>query len=97
MIVDLIRHDLYQFTDNVKVSQLMAVEEYKTVFQLVSVIQGILDKQRGFHGIDILHRSLPPGSMTGAPKRDRYNCYKILKVCKIIPSPEVEEVYTVAL
>lgn len=69
MIVDLIRHDLYQFTDNVKVSQLMAVEEYKTVFQLVSVIQGILDKQRGFHGIDILHRSLPPGSMTGAPKK----------------------------
>ena len=69
MIVDLIRHDLYQFTDNVRVTQLMAVEEYKTVFQLVSVIQGILDKQRGFYGIDILHRSLPPGSMTGAPKK----------------------------
>ncbi|KAI5970523.1 ABZ1 [Candida margitis] len=69
MIVDLIRHDLYQFTDDVKVSQLMAVEEYKTVFQLVSVIQGILDKRKGFHGIDILHRSLPPGSMTGAPKK----------------------------
>ena len=40
MIVDLIRHDLYQFTDEVEVSQLMTVEEYKTVFQLVSVIQG---------------------------------------------------------
>ena len=32
MIVDLIRHDLYQFTDEVEVSQLMTVEEYKTVF-----------------------------------------------------------------
>lgn len=68
MIVDLIRHDLYQFTDDVEVSQLMAVEEYKTVFQLVSVIQGKLYKQ-GYHGIDLLHRSLPPGSMTGAPKK----------------------------
>ena len=68
MIVDLIRHDLYQFTDNVKVSQLMTVEEYTTVFQLVSVIQGKLYKQ-GYHGIDLLHRSLPPGSMTGAPKK----------------------------
>ena len=68
MIVDLIRHDLYQFTQKVTVSQLMAVEEYKTVYQLVSVIQGELEKE-GFHGIDILHRSLPPGSMTGAPKK----------------------------
>lgn len=68
MIVDLIRHDLYQFIDNVKVSQLMTVEEYATVFQLVSVIQGKL-YQKGYHGIDLLHRSLPPGSMTGAPKK----------------------------
>ncbi|KAI3405511.2 ABZ1 [Candida oxycetoniae] len=69
MIVDLIRHDLYQFTEDVKVTQLMAVEEYKTVFQLVSVIQGVLAENKKFHGIDILHKSLPPGSMTGAPKR----------------------------
>ncbi|KAG7661953.1 ABZ1 [[Candida] subhashii] len=68
MIVDLIRHDLYQFTDHVCVSQLMKVEEYKTVFQLVSVIQGKL-ASRGYHGIDILRSSLPPGSMTGAPKK----------------------------
>lgn len=68
MIVDLIRHDLYQFTENVEVTQLMSVEEYKTVFQLVSVIQGTLPPS-GYHGIDILHQSLPPGSMTGAPKK----------------------------
>ncbi|RLV91395.1 Aminodeoxychorismate synthase [Spathaspora sp. JA1] len=68
MIVDLIRHDLYQFLSSVQVTQLMAVEEYKTVFQLVSVIRGSLDRE-GYHGIDLLHSSLPPGSMTGAPKR----------------------------
>ncbi|EGW35677.1 para-aminobenzoate synthase [Spathaspora passalidarum NRRL Y-27907] len=68
MIVDLIRHDLFQFLSSVQVTQLMTVEEYKTVFQLVSVIQGSLDRQ-GYHGIDLLHSSLPPGSMTGAPKR----------------------------
>lgn len=68
MIVDLIRHDLHQFIQNVTVSQLMAVEEYETVYQLVSVIQGVL-KENEYHGIDILHHSLPPGSMTGAPKK----------------------------
>lgn len=68
MIVDLIRHDLHEFIDNVTVSQLMKVEEYKTVYQLVSVIQGVL-KDSAYHGIDILHHSLPPGSMTGAPKK----------------------------
>ena len=70
MIVDLIRHDLYQFTDDVSVTQLMAVEEYKTVYQLVSVIRGVLpEAPNHFQGLDLLRYSLPPGSMTGAPKR----------------------------
>lgn len=68
MIVDLIRHDLFQFLEKVNVSQLMAVEEYKTVYQLVSVISGELYNQ-GYKGLDVLHNSLPPGSMTGAPKK----------------------------
>jgi para-aminobenzoate synthetase len=67
MIVDLIRHDLYQLLDEVQVSKLMSVEEYKTVYQLVSVISGIFKSE--YSGIDILSKSLPPGSMTGAPKR----------------------------
>ncbi|CUM54362.1 unnamed protein product [Debaryomyces tyrocola] len=78
MIVDLIRHDLHQFIDNVTVSQLMAVEEYKTVYQLVSVIQGVL-KQNGYHGIDILHHSLPPGSMTGAPKKRSVELLQVIE------------------
>ena len=68
MIVDLIRHDLQLFTEDVTVDALMAVEEYKTVYQLVSVIRGHMQKE-GFKGIDILSLSLPPGSMTGAPKK----------------------------
>ncbi|CUM67240.1 uncharacterized protein PRCAT00004933001 [Priceomyces carsonii] len=70
MIVDLIRHDLFQFLDDVVVSRLMAVEEYQTVFQLVSVIEGNLETRKSqYHGLDILCSSLPPGSMTGAPKK----------------------------
>ncbi|CCH47097.1 hypothetical protein BN7_6707 [Wickerhamomyces ciferrii] len=68
MIVDLIRHDLYQLLDKVEVSKLMSVEEYSTVFQLVSIIKGYFSNT-SYSGIDILSRSLPPGSMTGAPKK----------------------------
>lgn len=68
MIVDLIRHDLFNLMEKVDVSTLMAVEEYKTVYQLVSVIRGELEES-GYKGLDVLRSSLPPGSMTGAPKK----------------------------
>ena len=66
MIVDLIRHDLNQLLKNVRVEKLMTVEEYHTVYQLVSVICGELPP--AYKGLDLLAHSLPPGSMTGAPK-----------------------------
>ena len=121
MIVDLIRHDLHGVvgSGNVKVPKLMVVEEYATLFQLVTVVEGTLyseshggdqgqgkpsisqDKVQsatkglrlmhdhgppsiinssqvepppisdstGLNGIDVLAASLPPGSMTGAPKK----------------------------
>ncbi|MCJ1392251.1 para-aminobenzoate synthase, (PABA) [Xylographa bjoerkii] len=77
MIVDLIRHDLYGVCRDVRVEDLMVVEEYESVFQLVSVIEGRLFKSTHStpstldetSGIDCLAASLPPGSMTGAPKR----------------------------
>jgi para-aminobenzoate synthetase len=43
----------------------MSVEEYESVFQLVSVIEGDLEGS----GMPVLAASLPPGSMTGAPKK----------------------------
>lgn len=65
MIVDLIRHDLHSVVgDQVRVKQFCRVEEYKTVWQLVSVIEG-KDASRPDNeglGLDVLRRSLPPGT-----------------------------------
>jgi para-aminobenzoate synthetase len=70
MIVDLIRDNLLYLLEKVSVSKLMTVEEYETIYQLVSVIDGELINKRGaFTGIDVFKNSLPPGSMTGAPKK----------------------------
>ncbi|KAI4188742.1 MAG: hypothetical protein L6R41_001932 [Letrouitia leprolyta] len=120
MIVDLIRHDLHGVvgSGNICVPKLMVVEEYATLFQLVTVIEGTLINRYPYlsnppslttssqsspcssrpttpslaarsespihhlyphppstkptipkTGIDVLAASLPPGSMTGAPKR----------------------------
>ncbi|KAK7539963.1 ADC synthase [Phyllosticta citribraziliensis] len=74
MIVDLVRHDLHGVAGagNVWVSKLMGVEEYETVWQLVSVVEGQLpgnEVKGDGNGIALLSASLPPGSMTGAPKK----------------------------
>jgi para-aminobenzoate synthetase len=45
----------------------MTIEEYETVFQLVSVISGDIGASKS--RISALRESLPPGSMTGAPKK----------------------------
>ena len=69
------RHDLHQIAKRVSVPSLMQVEEYETVYQLVSVIQGYVGDsvsapgQQAFSGFDVLAHALPPGSMTGAPKK----------------------------
>ncbi|KAG7452311.1 para-aminobenzoate synthase [Guyanagaster necrorhizus] len=69
MIVDLIRHDLHSVVgEGVTVQQFCAVEEYETVWQLVSVIEGQSSSEKS-SGWDVLRSSLPPGSMTGAPKK----------------------------
>lgn len=140
MIVDLIRHDLHGVVGSgrVTVPKLMVVEEYETVYQLVTVIEGELapdqkstpharqamgpkhqklkpkssidakhkesavnpqpatdppthastieatplNPQRPKSGIDILAASLPPGSMSGAPKR---------RACQILQSLEARQ------
>ena len=71
MIVDLIRHDLHGVVgDDVTVKQFCSVEEYETVWQLVSVIEGRLSEgadgpdldSEGELGWEVLRRSLPPGT-----------------------------------
>lgn len=69
MILDLIRNDLYELLPEVEVQEFMSVEEYKTVYQLVSVVKATGMAQSCYTGMDILKHSLPPGSMTGAPKK----------------------------
>lgn len=95
MIVDLVRHQLHSVygSGNVNVSQLMEVEEYETLWQLVSVVDAVpagshkprtpneweepadyvsgktLHTDTNSLGFDAFVQSLPPGSMTGAPKK----------------------------
>ncbi|KAK5662769.1 hypothetical protein OQA88_6176 [Cercophora sp. LCS_1] len=71
MIVDLVRHDLHGIcgAGNVNVPELLKVEEYQSVFQMITVVEGTLPQDKRYTGLDVLAGSLPPGSMTGAPKK----------------------------
>jgi para-aminobenzoate synthetase len=86
MIVDLVRHDLFSVCGSgmVQVPRLMVVEEYRSVFQMISVVQGQIPQGDGVKrsGLDVLAASLPPGSMTGAPKK---------RSCEILQDVERKE------
>lgn len=77
MIVDLVRHDMHGVcgAGQVWVPELLKVEEYQTVYQMITVVEGRLpqphkwDHRGRYSGLDVLSASLPPGSMTGAPKK----------------------------
>jgi len=84
MIADLIRHDLYStvgWDAKVEVMKLCDVVEHETVYQLVSHIRAHVpvspsldpDQRRRQdvikYGHKALRKTIPPGSMTGAPKK----------------------------
>ncbi|RDA88274.1 hypothetical protein CP532_0331 [Ophiocordyceps camponoti-leonardi (nom. inval.)] len=90
MIVDLVRHDLSGVcgAGRVTVTDLLRVEEFVGVFQMSTDVRGVLPgsgnklSERTTTGFDVLAATLPPGSMTGAPKK---------RSCEILASLEASE------
>ncbi|WP_425447025.1 aminodeoxychorismate synthase component I [Dethiothermospora halolimnae] len=68
MIVDLERNDLGRIskTGTVEVTELFKLEEYSTVYHLVSTVIG--EMKEGSDLVDVIKSTFPGGSITGAPK-----------------------------
>jgi len=68
MIVDLLRNDMGKVcvAGSVRVVEHKRLEAYNNVFHLVSIVEGILDRE--YDAVDIIKATFPGGSITGCPK-----------------------------
>jgi para-aminobenzoate synthetase component I len=69
MVVDLVRNDLSKIceTDSVRVTELFGIYSFAQVHQMISTIVGRPLKE--LHWTEMIAKTFPMGSMTGAPKR----------------------------
>lgn len=69
MIVDLVRHDLGRVAapGAVRVREMKSLRTFAHLHHLVSVVEA--DLEAGARLSDVLRAAMPPGSVTGAPKR----------------------------
>jgi len=69
MVVDLVRNDLSKICepDTVDVSELFGIYSFPQVHQMISTITG--KPRLDLHWTDMVARTFPMGSMTGAPKK----------------------------
>ncbi|MFZ4694015.1 MAG: aminodeoxychorismate synthase component I [Verrucomicrobiia bacterium] len=81
MITDLLRNDLGRVaeTGSVHVPRLVGVEEYETVFHLVSTVEARL-RAEATH-LDAVRAAFPGGSITGAPKLQAMKLIAELEPC----------------
>lgn len=68
MIVDLMRNDFGKICEygSVKVQEHMRIEQYKNVWQMISIVEGKLRKDENYGSL--LRACFPGGSVTGCPK-----------------------------
>jgi len=68
MIVDLVRNDLSRTAaiGSVKVNELCKIYGFRQVYQMISTISSTLKSANLY--CEVIDKSFPPGSMTGAPK-----------------------------
>lgn len=68
MIVDLLRNDIGKVCKegSVEVKDHKRLEAYANVYHMVSVVEGIIDKDKD--AVDLIKATFPGGSITGCPK-----------------------------
>ena len=69
MIVDLVRNDLSKIceTNSVRVTELFGIYSFAQVHQMISTIVG--KPLHNLHWTEMIQKTFPMGSMTGAPKK----------------------------